>query len=180
LVLLNEPIGNKAEVPVAGRCRCFGFSPPRRCSWHRKDATFHICVRVDHASIPLGPFSHSRQYWYQAGYSLDVFHRIAIWQNIKLRNAEGANQDPLLLSSVQPGISHSKLGGIPDAKEIPVVRVLPESPSSGAAPRGAADRLGRLRDRGAGPGAAANAGGIDTVLAGRPGPADRRDITGAP
>jgi hypothetical protein len=28
--------------------------------------------------------------------------------------------------------------------------------------------LGRLRDRGAGPGAAANAGGIDTILAGRP------------
>jgi hypothetical protein len=54
-------------------------------------ALLFICVRVDHASIPLGPFSHSRQY-----------------------------------------ISHSKLGGIPDAKEIPVVRVLSESPLSGS------------------------------------------------
>ena len=95
-------------------------------------------------------------------------------------------QDPLLLSPVQPSISRSKLCGIPDAKEIPVIRVLAESPLSGShlteaasaltnkppgaePPRGAADRLGRLRDRGAGPGAAANAGGIDTILAGRPG-----------
>jgi hypothetical protein len=62
---------------------------PRRCSRHWKGATVHICVRVDHASIPLGPFSHCRQYWYQAGYWLDVFHRIPVWQNIKLGNAEG-------------------------------------------------------------------------------------------
>jgi hypothetical protein len=41
-------------------------------------------------------------------------------------------QDPLLLSSVQPGISQSKVGGIPDAKKIRVVRVLPESPLSGS------------------------------------------------
>jgi hypothetical protein len=116
------------------------------------------------------PFHRAAQYWYQVGCSLDAFHRIPVRQNIKLGNAEGANQDPLLLSSVQPGISHSKLGGIPDAKEIPVVRVLPESPLSGShLPRcglslGVADRLGRLRDRGAG--GAANAVGVDAIWLG--------------
>jgi hypothetical protein len=81
---------------------------PRRCSRHWRGVTVHICVCVDHASIPLGPFSHSRQYWYRAG----KIHCFSL--------------------SVQPGISHSKLGGIPDAKEIPVVRVLSESPLSGS------------------------------------------------
>src|SRR2546430_15178491 len=57
-VVLNEPIGNKAEAP--------GPRTPRIHS--------------------AGRLSQRRQYWYQVGYSLDVFHRIPVWQNIKLGN----------------------------------------------------------------------------------------------
>src|SRR5437899_2344708 len=51
-------------------------------------------VREHHVSIPLGAFSQRRQHWYQVGYSLDVFHRIPVRQNIKLGNAEAPKAVP--------------------------------------------------------------------------------------